>query len=152
LDDGHKMTPKQWHTALQALQYERRCRGDPLWMTNVVCGISPTQRSSDSDAGSVFLGVVDKLGNSWEADSVATGFGAYLAQPLLRDALGDVQGEHKLLSETEAIELLERCLRVLFLRDARASSRVQMCKVTPQEGVVISAPYELTCDWSIANF
>lgn len=148
MDDGHEMTPRQWHTALQALLYERRSKGDPLWTTNVVAGIDP----GSSDHNGFFLGVVDKLGNVWEADSVATGYGAYLAQPLLRSALGEVDGECRLLPEAEAIALLERCMRVLFLRDARSLDKIQLCRVTRQDGVRISDPYVLTADWSIANF
>lgn len=34
-----------------------------------------------------FLGCIDLYGTTWQAPSLATGFGAYIAQPLLRAAL-----------------------------------------------------------------
>ena len=113
------MTPKQWHTTLQAYLYGRRSKGDPLWTANIVAGVDRLSKLP-------FLGVVDKLGNAWEASTVATGFGAYLAQPLLRSA---TQEGAVSLNEDEAVALLERCMRVLFLRDARASDKIQLAKV-----------------------
>jgi 20S proteasome subunit beta 7 len=138
------MNPKQWHTALQAYLYGRRNEGNPLWTANVIAGV-------DQHTKSIFLGVVDKLGNAWEAATVATGYGAYLAQPLLRSA---TQEGAILLSEEQAVALLEQCMRVLYLRDARASNKVQLAKVAVSEqGKVqlqISKPYLLETDWSIA--
>lgn len=138
------MNPKQWHTALQAYLYGRRGEGNPLWTANVIAGVDqPTQTP--------FLGVVDKLGNAWEACTVATGYGAYLAQPLLRSA---TQEGSVLLSEEQAVALLEQCMRVLYLRDARASDKIQLAKVSVEEGAVrlqISKPYQVQSDWSIAH-
>lgn len=39
LDDGHAMTPRQWHTALNSLQYARRSKMDPLWNAHVIAGV-----------------------------------------------------------------------------------------------------------------
>ena len=136
------MNPKQWHTALQAYLYGRRGEGNPLWTANVVAGIDTATRTP-------FLGVVDKLGNAWEAPTVATGYGAYLAQPLLRAATTDE------MSEEQAVSLLEQCMRVLFLRDARASDKIQLAKVSlgsdGKAQLQISKPYQLQTDWSIAH-
>lgn len=94
-----------------------------------------------------FLGYVDLLGTTYESDSIATGFGAYLAQPLLRNAV-----ENKALDMTEeaAADLLERCLRVLYYRDARSLDKVQFAKVTA-DGVTVSAPTKISSDWSIGK-
>ncbi|KAG7250283.1 hypothetical protein CRUP_000622 [Coryphaenoides rupestris] len=73
----------------------------------------PTRRT-------LFLGYVDKLGVAYEAPTVATGFGAYLAQPLMREYL-----ENKVeVTKAEARALVERCLKVLYYRDARSYNRV----------------------------
>uniref|UniRef100_A0A9L0IEY9 Proteasome subunit beta type-4 n=1 Tax=Equus asinus TaxID=9793 RepID=A0A9L0IEY9_EQUAS len=61
------------------------------------------------------------LGVACEAPSLATGYGAYLAQPLLREILE----KQPVLSQTEARELVERCMRVLYYRDARSYNRVR---------------------------
>jgi 20S proteasome subunit beta 7 len=65
-----------------------------------------------------FLGYIDHKGVSFEGDTIATGYGAYIAIPLLRKYWkADMNYQ-------EAKDLLDGCLRVLFYRDARALNRV----------------------------
>lgn len=139
-DDGHEMNTSQWHTALAAQMYKKRSDMNPLWNSHILAGV-------DQKTGKIFLGYVDLLGTTYESDSIATGFGAYLAQPLLRNA---VEGKELNMTEAEAAELLERSLRVLYYRDARSIDKVQYAKVTA-EGVVISEPVRLATDWSIGK-
>jgi 20S proteasome subunit beta 7 len=68
-----------------------------------------------------FLAYVDLLGVTYSASTLATGYGAYIAQPLLRKA---VEGREDTLAEHEAREILEGALRVLFYRDARSINQV----------------------------
>lgn len=67
------------------------------------------------------LGYVDLLGTTYTSPTIATGFGAYLAQPLLRKA---TESRTTLISKEEARQVLEDCLRVLFYRDARSVNKV----------------------------
>jgi 20S proteasome subunit beta 7 len=64
------------------------------------------------------LGVTDLRGGSWEDNTVGTGYGNHIAQPLLRKAW------HPEMSRDEARQLLENCMRVLNYRDARSYNRV----------------------------
>jgi 20S proteasome subunit beta 7 len=64
---------------------------------------------------------VDLLGVTYSASTLATGYGAYIAQPLLRKA---VEGREDTLTENEARVILEDALRVLFYRDARSINQV----------------------------
>jgi 20S proteasome alpha/beta subunit len=68
-----------------------------------------------------FLAYVDLLGVTYSASTLATGYGAYIAQPLLRKA---VEGREDTLTENEARTILEDALRVLFYRDARSINQV----------------------------
>jgi len=68
-----------------------------------------------------FLAFVDLLGVTYSASTLATGYGAYIAQPLLRKA---VEGREDTLTEHEARTILEDALRVLFYRDARSINQV----------------------------
>ena len=68
-----------------------------------------------------FLAYVDLLGVTYSASTLATGYGAYIAQPLLRKA---VEGKEDTLTEAEARTILEDALRVLFYRDARSINQV----------------------------
>lgn len=64
---------------------------------------------------------------TYSASTLATGYGAYIAQPLLRKA---VEGKENTLTEPEARAILENALRVLFYRDARSINQV-MCLSSP---------------------
>lgn len=69
-----------------------------------------------------FLGYVDLLGTTYSASTLATGYGAYIALPLLRKA---VEGRETTLTEAEAIEIMETSMKVLFYRDARSLNKVK---------------------------
>jgi 20S proteasome alpha/beta subunit len=69
------------------------------------------------------LAFVDLLGTTYSASTLATGYGAHIAQPLLRKA---VEGREDTLSETEARKIIEDSMRVLFYRDARSIDKVPM--------------------------
>lgn len=105
------MSAKEIHSYLSRLLYDRRSRFNPLWNSLVVGGL---QRD-----GSSFLGVVDMLGASYEENYLATGFGAYMALPMMRARwVPDME-------EAEARTLLEDCMRVLVYRDCYSLNRVR---------------------------
>ncbi|XP_058936961.1 proteasome subunit beta type-4 [Kogia breviceps] len=137
LGDGHSYSPKAIHSWLTRATYSRRSKMNPLWNTMVIGGYAD---------GESFLGYVDMLGVAYEAPSVATGYGAYLAQPLLREVLE----KKPVLSQTEAQELVERCMRVLYYRDARSYNRFQVATVT-EKGVEIEGPLSAETSWDIAH-
>eukprot|EP00529_Nitzschia_sp_RCC80_P027675 CAMPEP_0113494672 /NCGR_PEP_ID=MMETSP0014_2-20120614/29223_1 /TAXON_ID=2857 /ORGANISM="Nitzschia sp." /LENGTH=249 /DNA_ID=CAMNT_0000388563 /DNA_START=104 /DNA_END=853 /DNA_ORIENTATION=+ /assembly_acc=CAM_ASM_000159 len=124
-----KLSAKSLWNYLRAVMYNKRSRMNPYWNDVVVAGW-------DEQSDSPFLGVVDKLGTTLQENLVATGFGAYLAMPLLREKY------RADLSEGEARAILEDCMKVLFYRDCRASSRIQLAKCT-SDGCIVSEPYEL---------
>ena len=101
---------------------------------------------------------------------MATGYGGHLAVPLIRERWRSD------LTEEEARQLMEDCMRVLFYRDCRASNKVrqpaqaqllwvwqdvleccaactqiQLAKVT-SDGVTVSEPYCLDTKWDFAGF
>ena len=67
------------------------------------------------------MGYVDLLGTTYQASTLATGYGAYIAQPLLRKA---VEGHEHTLTEEEGIAILDNAMKVLFYRDARSINKV----------------------------
>lgn len=138
-DDGHETTPTMIHSYLARVMYQRRSKQDPLWNSIVVAG---------RRRGTSYLGVVDKLGTSFEERVIATGYGQHLALPLMRKAIDDA-GDAP-LSRADALKLLERCMRVLFYRDARSLNKVQIADVS-DEGVSVTDPYELTTDWQFGE-
>lgn len=138
LYDTHSNNAKETWNYLRAVMYNRRNKMNPLWNDLVVAGM-------DAE-GAPFLGWVDKIGTTFEDNLVATGFGSYLAIPLLREKYRPD------LQEGEARALLEDCMRVLFYRDCRALNRIQIAKVDQEGDVLISEPYELDTQWDSASF
>uniref|UniRef100_A0A8C5IBA7 Proteasome subunit beta type-4 n=1 Tax=Junco hyemalis TaxID=40217 RepID=A0A8C5IBA7_JUNHY len=137
LGDGHSYSPRALHSWLTRVLYNRRSKINPLWNTVLIAGVY---------GGESFLGYVDMLGVAYEAPSLATGFGAYLAQPLLRAELE----RERLPTREEARELLERCLKVLYYRDARSFNRYEVATVT-EKGVELEGPLTLEANWDIAH-
>ncbi|TFY62075.1 hypothetical protein EVG20_g6833 [Dentipellis fragilis] len=136
--DGHKLGPKEIHEYLSNVLYGKRCKMDPLWNSVIVGGFKDGER---------FLAYVDLLGTTYTSSTIATGYGAYIAQPLLRKA---VEGKEDVLTEAEARKILEDCLRVLFYRDARSLDKYQIATVNAS-GPSISDSIKLETSWGFAE-
>lgn len=135
-DDGSELNAKEIYSFLTRVLYNRRSRMNPLWNQLVVGGF---------DGDETFLGQVDLYGGSYTTDVAATGFGTYLAIPILRKRYKPD------MSEKEARDLLEDCMRVLFYRDCRTVNKFTLSKIT-KEGSKISEPYSLETDWTYKRF
>ena len=108
----------------------------------------PLLRISAVDSLLIFLvtGYVDKLGVAFEDNTVATGYGAHLAMPLMRAAFEASPG----LSEAAAVALLHRCMQVLYYRDARSINKYEIALISG-EGVRILPALEAPTTWEIAS-
>ena len=94
-----------------------------------------------------FLGYVDYQGTTYQSSTIATGYGAYIAQPLLRNA---VEGKEDSLTQSQAAKILDDSMRVLFYRDARSINKIQRATVTAA-GVEITEPYSVDTEWGFAD-
>ena len=93
---------------------------NPLWNAILLGGYDRSKKEA-------FLGYVDLQGTTYSAPTLATGFGAHVAQPLLREAYeakAGIDGTGPLLTEEEAEKVLGECMKVLFYRDARSLNKV----------------------------
>jgi len=136
IGDGVYRDAPSIHNWMRCVLYNRRSKFNPLWNTIIVAG--------KTYSGEPYLGYVDKIGVSFEDKSVATGFGSYIAQPMMRRALE----ENPNMTCAQARVLMARCLKVLFYRDCRALNRFQIGTVT-SDGCEISEPMSTETDWSI---
>ncbi|EAU81717.2 proteasome beta 4 subunit [Coprinopsis cinerea okayama7 len=136
--DGHSLGAKEIHEYLSQVMYARRSKMDPLWNSLLVGGV---------DKGERFLAYVDLLGTTYSASTLATGYGAYLAQPLLRK---EVEGREDTLTEDEARKILEKSMKVLFYRDARSLDKYQIATITA-DGVKITDSQRLDTYWAFAE-
>jgi len=142
-DDGFHITPKSLYSWLQRVLYNKRSKFDPLWTTFVVAGIQD---------GKEFLGFVNMLGLGYQDPVIATGYGAYIATPILRNAYEAKEGN---LTQAEAVELLEHCMRVVYYRDARAHNKYEIGIVRSDAGKVsseiVDGP-ELQTNWDVQKY
>ncbi|XP_003384464.1 PREDICTED: proteasome subunit beta type-4-like [Amphimedon queenslandica] len=136
--DGHSYTPRSFYSWLTRVMYNRRTKINPLWNTVIMGGYHDNKP---------FLGVVNSLGVSFEAPTLATGFGGYIAQPLMRDAYE----KNPSMSKEEAQKLLEKCMTVLYYRDARSWNKYEIATITT-DGVTITGPMKLEGNWEVANY
>lgn len=142
-DDGHILTTPQIFEYLARIMYNRRTKGNPLWNSIVVGGVDKTTKEG-------FLSYVDLIGTTYSSPSIATGYGSYIAQPLLRKVLDDLPNGHLDLDHDLARKTLEDCMKVLFYRDARSLNKFQIAKVTI-DGVEISEPIQAPTEWAFAE-
>lgn len=134
-DDGCQLGPKAIASYCSRMYYNRRTKVNPLWNQLCIGGIAKDGKPS--------LTFVDLYGTTFEEDYLATGFGSYLAIPLLRARWKPD------LTEAEAATLLTDGLRILWARDCTALNRVQFSKVT-KEGQTISEPTIIDTKWDFA--
>ncbi|VBB73395.1 Putative proteasome component PRE4 [Podospora comata] len=127
---------------LQKLMYQRRNSFDPLWNQILVAGL-------DSDS-KPFLASVDLRGTSFTSPSLATGFGAALAQPIMRKYAGTEEDTAKLTRE-QAVEVVKECMKVLFYRDARSLDRYSIAVVN-KDGIELKEDEQLEKQsWAFAE-
>lgn len=135
-DDGHIATASEIHSYLSRIYYSKRNNFNPFWNHIIVAGF-------DND-GNSFLGLVDLYGSSFVDDTLATGYGEYLARPLLR------KYQSNDMSEEDASQLLKESMKILFYRDCRALDEIQIAKIT-REGITISDPFRIETNWDIGK-
>lgn len=137
LNDGYVLKPKALYSWCTRVLYNRRSNFDPLWNKLVIGGIEDNQP---------FLGCVDLLGNAFEGVCIATGYGSYLALPLMREFLE--KNNHK-INEAQARDIIDRCLKLLYYRDGRAYDKYSLAVVT-KDGTRTEECKQLQTNWAIA--
>lgn len=135
-------TASNLFTYLQKLMYHRRNNFDPLWNQILVAGLDEDDKP--------FLASVDLRGTSFTSPSLATGFGAALAQPIMRKYAATEEDAAK-LSREQAVDVVKECMKVLFYRDARSLDRYSIAVVT-KEGVELKEDEQLERQsWAFAE-
>jgi len=130
--DGCMMGPKQYASYIGRVMYNKRTKGNPLYNQFIVVG------KKENEAP--LLAFCDHQGTYFEDDYCATGFGAYLAMPLLRTKWTPS------MTKQEATDLMVECLKICFYRDCRAYSKYTI-GCCDGKTVEISAPLNLDHFW-----
>jgi len=131
-EDGYSMGPHEYSSYIGRVMYNRRSKMNPLYNQFVIVG-----KKKD---GPTQLCFVDHQGTFFNEDFVATGFGAHLAVPLLRnDWKADISLE-------DAKQLAVKCLQLCFYRDCRAFNQIQI-GTCDGENVTIGEPFAIDHFW-----
>ncbi|KAG5517859.1 hypothetical protein PMAC_000313 [Pneumocystis sp. 'macacae'] len=152
-EDGHILCASHIYEYLSQVFYGRRTKMDPLLNSCVVGGLDPEEVSvcipgTTCGQPGIFLGYVDFLGVTYSAPCIATGYGAYMAIPLLRKATED--GRDALLSREDARKVIDDCMRVLYCRDARSLNKFSVATIT-KEGVTLDINQTVDTRWNFAE-
>ena len=137
------LTAANLHKYLSKLLYARRNKFDPLWNHVLVAGFDA--------AGAPFLAAADLRGTAYSAPSLATGYGAALAQPIMRRHAATDDDAAKLTRE-QAVDIVKECMKVLYYRDARSLDRYSIAVVTKAGGVELKTDEQLEKQsWAFAD-
>lgn len=140
--DQPRLCAANLHRYLSKLMYKRRSDFDPLWNHLLIAGLD--------DEDKPFLAATDLLGTTYSSPSLATGFGAMLAQPVLRKHAPDEESAAQLTQE-QAVEIIKECMKVLYYRDARSLDSYSMAIVT-KDGVKLDEDLKLeNQSWAFAD-
>ena len=140
---GHILSAKNLHQYLSKVMYKRRSEFNPLWNQMLVVGLDGDDKP--------FLSSVDLLGTTFSSPTLATGFGAHLAQPLLRQ-LADDESQVAQVTRERAVEAVKECMKVLFYRDARSLDRYSLAVITKDGGVELKEDEQLEGQsWAFAE-
>lgn len=126
--DTGDLCAKNLHTYMSKVMYRRRTDFNPLWNQILVCGFDGPAKE-----GKPFLASVDLLGTTFSSPSLATGFGAHLAQPILRKVAPDEDSVAN-IDQAAAVQVVKDCMKVLFYRDARSMDKYSIAVIT-RDGV-----------------
>lgn len=136
------LNAKNLHTYLSKVMYKRRTDFNPLWNHMLVAGLD--------GVGQPFLSSVDLLGTTYSAPALATGFGSYLAVPILRRLFPDERPLESITKE-DAVDAIKQCMQVLFYRDARSLDKFSLAVVT-KDGVDMKEDEHLEVQsWAFAE-
>lgn len=142
-DGGHKLRAPHVHEYLSRLMYQRRSKMNPLWNAIIVGGFN--------DDGTPFLKYIDLLGVTYGSSALATGFGSYLAVPLLRKLIPN-DPDYEFIEEEAARKVITDSMKVLFYRDARSMDKYSL--VTIRKDKPLEFEKNISCDnqsWRFAE-
>ena len=130
--------PRDYFNSIADGNYRRRMKMDPLWCSTIMAGC----RKSD---GELFLGMTDLYGTKVEANFLLTGLSSHYCQVLMQNAWRED------LTEAEAKQVLEDCMRVMFYRDKKSLDNIQMSTVS-KAGVTMHEPYRIDSTWDLEYY
>ncbi|EDO14893.1 hypothetical protein Kpol_380p12 [Vanderwaltozyma polyspora DSM 70294] len=132
-DGAESLKPSYVFEYLAAVMYSRRSKMNPLWNAIIVAGMEDNKP---------FLRYVNLLGVTYSSQTLATGFGAHMANPLLRKVVDKEEDVANTDLETAKKAILES-MKVLYYRDARSSRKFSMAIIDNTTGLTFQKNLEV---------
>lgn len=114
LNSRSYLGPSEVTNYLSSIHYYRRNKMDPYLNSHVVGGVDWS--------GKTVLNMVDQYGTKLSGDYFVTGMGAYFSSPIIEPELARNIVN---INRTAAIDVLEKCFKVIYYRDARAGNNIK---------------------------
>lgn len=141
-EDSEGLKPSYIFEYLSTVMYHRRSKMNPLWNALIVAG---------TEDGEPFLKYVNLLGVTYSSPTLATGFGAHLAIPLLRRVIDREEDVAKTNLELAEKTILES-MKVLYYRDARSSRKFSMAIIDKDQGLIMKQGLQVEdMNWNFAK-
>lgn len=126
-DDEESLQPSYVFEYLATIMYNRRSKMNPLYNALIVAGVEDSKP---------FLRYVNLLGVTYSSPTLATGFGAHLALPLMRRVVDNESDIEKTTLEVAENTILES-MKILYYRDARSSRKFSLAIIDNDQGLII---------------
>lgn len=141
-DNEEALRPSYIFEYLSTIMYNRRSKMNPLWNAIIVAG---------TENGKPFLRYVNLLGVTYSSPTLATGFGAHLAIPLLRRVIDREEDIAKTDITTAENTILE-CMKVLYYRDARSARKFTLAIIDKDQGLIMKKDLQVEkMNWKFAK-
>ncbi|CCC70884.1 hypothetical protein NCAS_0F04000 [Naumovozyma castellii] len=141
-DNEESLQPSYVFEYLANVMYSRRSKMNPLWNALIVAGVEDNKP---------FLRYVNLLGVTYSSPTLATGFGAHLAVPLLRRVIDREEDIAKTDLQTAKTTILE-AMKVLYYRDARSSRKFSLAIIDNDQGLIFEKDLQVEkMAWNFAK-
>lgn len=141
-DEEEQLKPSYVFEYLSSVMYQRRSKLNPLWNALIVGG---------TEDGKPFLRYVNLLGVTYSSPTLATGFGAHLALPLLRK-LADTEKDVETIDLETARKAILEAMKILYYRDARSARKFSLAVVDHKLGLSIEKNLKVeNMSWEFAK-
>lgn len=141
-DAEESLKPSYVFEYLAAVMYNRRSNMNPLWNAIIVAGVEEDKP---------FLRYVNLLGVTYSSPTLATGFGAQMAIPLMRKIVDNESDVESTTLETAKQAILDS-MKVLYYRDARSSRKFSLAIIDKDQGLIMEKDLQVeNMTWGFAK-
>lgn len=129
---GGQLTPKEIHTYIKRIMYQRRSNMKPFAIRVVLAGKNPDN--------SLYLGVTDPYGTTWEDDVICTGYSNHLKGMQLDKTAKK--------SKDEVRDAITQSFRALYARLSTMNGPVEFVDVS-NSGIAKEEPVRIEANWEM---